>query len=69
MLLGAPTVDDDVARASKMLAKIAANPTSADLRSLAALADTFRRAGLDEPPELARRTAERRRRAFIIEGW
>lgn len=57
MLLGAPTVDDDVARASKMLAKIAANPTSADLRSLAALADTFRRAGLPSKVEHAEELA------------
>ena len=57
MLLGSPTVDDDVARASKMLAKIAANPTSADLRSLAALADTFRRAGLPSKAEHAKELA------------
>lgn len=57
MLLGSPTVDDDVARASKMLAKIAANPTRADLVSLAALADTFRRAGLPSKAEHAEELA------------
>ena len=56
-LLAAPHVDDDVARASKMLAKIAANPTHGDLVSLAALADTFRRAGLPSKAEHAEELA------------
>lgn len=56
-LLAASAVDDDVVRASKMLAKIAANPTRADLVSLAALADVFRRANLPSKAEHAEELA------------